>query len=567
MILLRHDLMGSSRIKNVKGKRSERRSLFRRLFRYIAATVFAVVVFFGILLMVDLLGWSFFETALRENIAFGATIFNFLVIISFMGSIAISVTTVANSSRMEYLMTMPISLRTLFLEKSIVIIFYNAMFYLVIGTPIVAGLAIASTAAYSLLSIPLFLIFLLVNVTLGVSLGGLIGLGISRLLAGRRRLKQIGWFFGTAISIIIGSLYYYSIISSDSGFTQFFGWILSFAQQIGLSSDFSPGGIMSIITLGLIVALPINLSDMLLALLLLLLSGGLVYANAILSENAHYSGWLASGSKRTSKSEERVSHTTWNPSGLPFVKMNETTSVSMWYNIASVRREGRVLANYLLGPLRIVFWFFIIFLTPGQQLVGFAPFVVVFALIPFAVSYGVYFAGYELVYEGNNLMNLLLAPASLSDYIKGKVFSAVPFTIIATTVASILVLFLQPSLWLYLPAIVLACTSLTLASGGIASYSAATGGDFKAERNISRQRGSAVQMPIRSMWAMARAQMLPNIIGFIGIGTILSLGIIFNPIFTYLAIPVFSLICIQLMRSYTKKAGRRLQTIEATQYL
>ncbi|TFG33167.1 hypothetical protein EU527_08730 [Candidatus Thorarchaeota archaeon] len=567
MILLRHDLMGSTRIKNVKGKRSERRSLFRRTLRYIAATVFAVAVFLGILLMVDLLGWTFFETAIRDNIAFGATIFNFLVIISFMGSIAISVTTVANSSRMEYLMTMPISLRTLFLEKSIVIIFYNATLYLVIGTPIVIGLAIASTAAYALLSIPVFLVLLLANVTLGVSLGGLIGLGISRLLAGRRRLKQIGWFFGTAISIIIGSLYYYSIISSGSGFSQFFGWILSFAQQIGLSSDFSPGGVMNTVTLGLIVALPVNLADVILALVFLFLSGSLIYANAVVSENAHYSGWLASGSKRTSKSEERIVHTTWNPSGLPFVKMNETTSVSMWYNIASVRREGRVLANYLLGPLRIVFWFFIIFLTPGQQLVGFAPFVVIYAMIPFAVSYGVYFAGYELVYEGKNLMNLQLAPASLTDYIKGKVFSAVPFTIIATSVASVLVLFIQPSLWLYLPAIVLASTFLTVASGGIAAYSAATGGDFKAERNISRQRGSAVQMPIRSMWAMARAQVLPNLIGFMGIGIILSVGIFLNPIYTYLAIPVFALLCIQIMRSYTKKAGRRLQTIEATEYL
>ena len=108
---------------------------------------------------------------------------------------------------------------------------------------------------------------------------------------------------------------------------------------------------------------------------------------------------------------------------------------------------------------------------------------------------------------------------------------------------------------------------LTVASGGIASYSAATGGDFKAERNISRQRGSAVQMPIRSIWAMARTFLLPNLLGFSGIGGMLVLGMVFNPLYTYLTVPLFVLICIQIMRSYVGKAGRKLQTIEATEYM
>lgn len=535
--------------------------------RYIAATSFAVVVLFFLLFMVDLLGWNYFKTVIRENLSFGATLFNFIVIISFMGSIAISVTTVANTSRMEYLMTMPISLRTLFLEKTIVIVLYNAMLYLVIGTPIVIALAISSTVVFSVLAIPIFLIFLLANITLGVSLGGLIGLVMSRLLAGRRRLKQIGWFFGTAISIIIGTLYYYSIVVSDSGFSYFIGWILSFAQQIGLSSDLSPGGVMSTVTLGLIVSVPITLADFILALCFLLLPAALIYVNAIVSERAHYSGWLVSGSRRTSHVVHKIVHTTWDPKGLPLVKMNQTTSVSMWYNIASVRREGRVLANYLIGPLRIVLWFFLIFLSPGQEFTSFAPFIIISAMIPFAVSYGVYFAGYELVYEGKNLMNLQLAPASLIDYIKGKVFSAVPFTMIATAISSIGVLFIQPTLWLYLPAVIIASIFLTVASGGIASYSAATGGDFKAERKVTRQRGAQVQMPIRSMRAMVRAQLLPNFIGFIGIGLILFVGIFMNPIYAYILVPLFGLLCVQIMKSYTKSAGRTLQTIEASKYL
>ncbi len=567
LILLKHDLTGTVRIRNVKGKRSERKSAFRRYSRYFAAIGVAIVILWVILFMSNLLGWEFFQAIIIDNIEFGSTIFNFIVIMSFMGSIAISVTTVGNSSKMEYLMTMPISLKTLFLEKTIVIIFYNAMLYLVIGTPLIIGFAIASGSAMALVSIPIFIIMLLANVTLGVSFGGLIGLAIARFLAGRRRLKQIGWFLGTTVAILFSTFYYFSLFTSEDGFGQIFSVIFDFARILGLSSDFSPGGAMNAVSLKLIVGLPINIIDIMLAILFLIIPAFFIYANAHFSEAAHYSGWLASGSKRSSKEEVRIAHTTWNPSNLPLIKMSTTTSVSMWYNTVSVRREGRVLANYLVGPLRMVLFLFLFLLTPGGDLAGFAPFIIISAMIPFAVSYGVYFAGYELVYEGKNLMNLQLAPASLTDYVKGKVFSAVPFTLIATTIASVLVIIVEPTLWIYIPAIIISSLFLTLASGGIASYSAATGGDFKAERNISRQRGSAVQMPIRSMWAMARTFLLPNILGFIGLGSLLAVGIFFGLLYTYLAVPVFALICILIMRSYIGKAGRKLQTIEATEYM
>jgi hypothetical protein len=60
------------------------------------------------------------------------------------------------------------------------------------------------------------------------------------------------------------------------------------------------------------------------------------------------------------------------------------------------------------------------------------PYFLLAALIPFMVSYGVYFAGYETVYEGSNLMTLQLAAANFSDYVKGKAISAVPFVIAAS---------------------------------------------------------------------------------------------------------------------------------------
>ncbi|MCK5266228.1 MAG: hypothetical protein KAR03_11530, partial [Candidatus Thorarchaeota archaeon] len=255
LILLKHDLTGTVRIRNVKGQRSERKSVWSMYSRYFIAMGVAIVILWVILFMSDLLGWEFFQAVIIDNIEFGSTIFNFIIIMSFMGSIAISVTTVGNSSRMEYLMTMPISLKTLFLEKTIVIIFYNAMLYLVIGTPIIIGFALASGSSIALFSIPIFIIMLLANVTLGVSLGGLIGLAIARFLAGRRRLKQVGWFLGTTVAILFSTFYYFSLFTSEDGFGQIFSVIFDFARILGLSSDFSPGGAMNAVSLRLIVGL------------------------------------------------------------------------------------------------------------------------------------------------------------------------------------------------------------------------------------------------------------------------------------------------------------------------
>jgi hypothetical protein len=69
------------------------------------------------------------------------------------------------------------------------------------------------------------------------------------------------------------------------------------------------------------------------------------------------------------------------------------------------------------------------------------------------------------------------------------------------------------------------------------------------------------------MWAMARTFLLPNLLGFAGIGLMLALGMFFSPLYTYLVVPLFAVICIQIMRSYVGKAGRKLQTLEATSYM
>ncbi|MHA2426267.1 MAG: hypothetical protein ACXAEF_15875 [Candidatus Thorarchaeota archaeon] len=563
LLLLRQDLSQSFRIKGVKGKRSERRNVLRRLIIPIGAFAvgFAIVYFivsFGPFL------WPFVYSVLASDPGLGATIFNFLMIFAFIGSIMVSATTVANSARMEYLMTMPISLRTLFLEKAIIVIFYNSMLWLVIGTPIFLGLAIVSPYPFALLSVPIFVVGMLILVTLGVAIGGLLGLWASKVFSGRRLLKQIGYAIMSTIGIVGGTLWYVSFyLNQDGGF---FIDIFQIAKNLGLASTISPGHSLSVLSIGILIGFPIRIIDLVMPLVFTLLAIGLLYGSAIVSEEAHYSGWLASESKRTSKKEFVIAEREWNPQPMPFVKLNQTTSVSMWYNIASIRRDARVVTQYLLGPIRIVIWIILPGFILGETAFDFTSYFIIAAMIPFATSYGLFFAGYETVYEGKNLMNLQLAATNMQDYVKGKVYSALPFSLAAGVIVSVIILFISPALALFLPAMVLCLVFLTLASGAIAANAAAIGRDFHAERRITRQRGSGVQMPIRG-WSILRAQFIPMILGFGGVLGIIAAGIFLNPLIAYLIAPLYLAICYALFRHYSYSAGRKLATIEASKYL
>jgi hypothetical protein len=234
--------------------------------------------------------------------------------------------------------------------------------------------------------------------------------------------------------------------------------------------------------------------------------------------------------------------------------------------LANIRREGRVLAQYLVGPVRFAIFLILPAFTLGDELFFLTPFLIVSVLVPFATSYGVYFAGYETVYEGKNLMNLQLSELSMHDYVLGKVYSAVPFAMVAGTAISILVTFLSPTLLLFIPAMVLAAGFINIAAGGVAANAAAIGGDWRAERMITRQRGSAVQMPIRG-WSMLRAHLLPNLIGFGGLSAILGIGVFLNPLYSYIAVLLFGLLCFRIAKHYARSAGNKLSEIEASDYL
>ena len=462
-------------------------------------------------------------------------------------------------------MTMPLSLRTLFLEKTIIVILYSSAFFLVIGTPIFIGLSIVSNAPLALLSIPTFLAMMLVLSTLGVSIGGLLGLLFSRILAGRRRLKQIGWFLGTSFAVLASALYYYFIFLSD-GFGEIFPLLFEILGALGFTSGISPGAATSALSLGFLLGEPIIINDIFLALVYGALAIGLVNLNAYVSETAHYSGWLASGSKRSSKTKTPIAHDVWNPQPIPGIKFNTAVSVSVWYNIANIRREGRVLAQYLIGPLRFIVIIIFGMFAGGDLLMGFSQYIVIAITVPFVVSYAVSFAGYELVYEGRNLMNLQLAPLSMYDYVIGKVYSSAPFAFVVSVGTSVLVSIISPSLLIYVPIVILSAIFINQAAGGIAANAAAIGGDFKAERIVTRQRGASVQMPIRG-WSMLRAQLLPNMLGFAGLSAVLGLGLFLGPLFAYAALLPFGYICLSLSRHYARSAGDRLTQKEASDYL
>jgi hypothetical protein len=563
-ILLQQDFKQTFRISGATGKRTEKKSTIRRLFP-VFAVIIGVALIMSLVFFIFSLIWDPISAIIFENPGLGATLFNAILVFTFVGSIMISANTVGNSDRMEYLLVLPIPMRIVFLEKIIVIIIFNSLILMILGVPIFAGLSLISSAPLAFLSVPTFAGLLLILNTMAVSLGGILGLVFSRLLAHRRTLKQIGWFLVTIVAVVLSTFWYINFYIGGQGF-EFIGAILQILEELGFASAITPGYAISALTLGLIVGAPLEPGIFVTLGIFSMLAIVLVFVNAYASEYAHYSGWITSGAKRTPKSQAIPDQRTWNPTSIPGIQFNTTISVSFWYNIVNIKREARVFAQYLINPLRFAIWLIVPLFAFGGTVDFMTPYLLVAALIPFAISYGMYFAGYETVYEGRNLMNLQLAAANMEDYLKGKVYSAVPFTIGAGVCLSILMIFISPEMLIFLPVVFLSITFLCLASGGIAANAAAAGGDFRAERMIYRQRGSAVRMPVTG-WAALKAQIIPYLLGFLGISVIIGVGIFMGIFYSYVATVLFVAFCFHIFRNYTHSAGVRLARIEASEYL
>jgi uridylate kinase len=126
LFLLREDLTRSFRLRNAKGKRTEKRGLLKRVLKFSIPVIVGGVILWGVLAIAPMF-WDLIESFISENLGMGAAIFNAVLLFSFVGSIMISVTTVGSTSKMEYLLITPIKMRTIFLEKTIIVIFYNSI--------------------------------------------------------------------------------------------------------------------------------------------------------------------------------------------------------------------------------------------------------------------------------------------------------------------------------------------------------------------------------------------------------------------------------------------------------
>ncbi len=511
-------------------------------------------------------GWSGLVNFVNTNPGGGAAIFNAILLLSFIGSIMVSSATVGNSAKMEYLLVAPIRARDIFLEKMIIVIINSSITWLILGIPIFLGLSLESSAPLAILSPVVFAALLLVLVMIGVSTGGLLGLVFAKILAGRRSLKQAGYFLLTALTIVFSGIWYYSFYFSENRYmvTDIFFRI---ADMIGLSAHTTPGYTVSAISLGVLVGMPFSLSDVLAVIVMCAAGVMLILVNAYVSEVAHYSGWLAHGSKRTSKETKKViEHKTWAPKNVPLIKANNIVNVSYWFNITNVRREGRVFALYLLGPVRQTIFILMMAIFTAMEEPMISAMLFIMALVPFPIGYGLYFAGYELVFEGKNLMNLQLASANLLDYIRGKIYSAVPFTIGVATLISIILVVIVPTTVIYVPLLLIECIAIAVLSGAISANYAAIGGDFKAERFQVRGRRSVMRPPIhgRNFLKMMGTHF---VLGYLG-GVIVAVSAIFaGPLIGYAALLGYGLICWLLYRRYLARAGKELLKIEASDYL
>ncbi|MCF2136625.1 MAG: hypothetical protein K9W43_05215 [Candidatus Thorarchaeota archaeon] len=562
--LLRLDLTQHGRI-SPPGKRSKKKRNWGVVFSIVLFPSIAIVVSVISFLVLSLFDWATVSQFVVNGTDFFAMLLNVLLVFSFIGSIMFAATTVGNSGRMEYLLVMPLRTRTIFLAKSIVLVIWSSLFWFSISLPIIIMLAWYSPFVLAVISVPLYVIFLFSLNVFGVGVGGLVGLGISRLVAGRRLLREAGYFVLTSLAILFSAFYYYFIyFSSDDShvFDQFIQLLASF----GLSSSITPGYIQSRIIISLLTGQSVAMTEILLGGLFLLGACLVLYIDAIVSEKAHYEGWLNVFTRRSSSRKITIKHTSWDPQPFRFIHLSQTISVSFWYNITSIRREGRVLAQYLLNPLRFTIFFLFPIFTLSEEIGPLSYLGLMLVVIQFATSYGIAFAGYETVYEGSNLMNLQLAAANMEEYVRGKVYSALPFILGVSIITSVFVIILAPMYAIYVPLLIIATAFTTLASGAYAAKQAATGGDFKAQRMILRQRGAAVRPPMKG-WSAIKTQLVPLIFGFGGMIVLLGVGVFISPLLAYFVLAGYAFLCYRIEHSYSYSAGVALATIDAEKYL
>jgi len=558
IVMLRYDSKQYFRVKQISGERQKVEGTKKNLL---------VIVFFAFVMLI-VGGFSYFILAklsldIKQVIPLIGILFNFVFIMSIIGFIMTSVTSVHNVEKIEYLLVQPVSLKTIFAEKILLYGFYGSMLYFLIGLPIYTALA----ATYYPLLTPIFAIYFTIMTILvvigGASIGGIFGLVIYKFLQGRRLLKQILSGLATAIAILIGS-FYYVFIYSDTG-NQFMPEILNSLIQLsstfGLSSKYTIGYAMSNLLFSPFIG-PDNILQIIFDIFLVfVLPLDLIYLNTAICEKAHYSGWITIGKRKEKKKTKR---TKWNPHLFPMIELDPVVSVSAWYNIAMIKRESSVFVSYLLMPIRLTI-FMLLPLFMGEEIGGLVIFLLIMIIYIFTSSYANSFAGYELVYEGKNFLNILSSGVDLRKYIKGKVYSAIPFSIIVGIIIGIICVILDFSLIPTLPIIIAMAIIITLVQGGVTSYYSSLYGNFKSDRLFLKQRGANIQPPIGFKGIILRFLVSVTIL-LILLGTELIL-ILYDIVYAYIGLVFILIIAKKISNRYIAKAARKISELETTDYL
>jgi len=163
-------------------------------------------------------------------------------------------------------------------------------------------------------------------------------------------------------------------------------------------------------------------------------------------------------------------------------------------------------------------------------------------------------------------MTLQLAAANMEEYVKGKVLSAVPFSIAVGIIVAVASTVVYPQMLIYAPFIMVGIPALTLISGSYAAFQAAMNGDFRAQRISTRRSRSAVAQPITGL-ALLKVQMLPYLVGFAVVVGPLAGGIFLCPLYAYLGLVGLIVLTMHVYRSYCYSAGVELAQIDASRYL
>jgi len=204
------------------------------------------------------------------------------------------------SGDMEFLLSLPVPIRAVFITKMLQAILPNFGLILLFGLPVLYGLGIAQ--GYNLLYYPLVLVILALLALAAAGLASLLVMAVVRIFPARRVAEVLG-FLVAIISFLCsqsGQLANYTDISGEQAFQVF-----NILNRVNTPWSPLAWAGFSLVNIG-----EANwLAGMGLLLLTILLTGGLFAVSLLAAERLYYSGWasvqVSARSKKPARSTRR----------------------------------------------------------------------------------------------------------------------------------------------------------------------------------------------------------------------------------------------------------------------